>query len=273
MNSLITLISVAVLTSNLATSSISFANNFTTRFAKPAFDLNTEVNHLARIAPRLNRQVLKLALTAYQNAKNKGAVKKSVLTVIDYSLPSSKQRMWIFDVNKERLLYNTYVAHGQNSGMNTPHHFSNRSSSKETSLGTYVTRGTYMGSKGYSLNLQGLEKGFNDNAYNRRVVIHGAWYVEPDFIKKAGRAGRSWGCPSIAKTMAKPVINTIKNGSVVAYYITMQVKCKFNFSYTVSAVYLICISYVSNWIIFCNFLLESTCLISDRCNPLRVYVP
>jgi hypothetical protein len=103
--------------------------------------------------------------------------------------------------------------------MTTPHHFSNKVSSKETSLGTFVTKGTYMGSKGYSLNLQGLEKGFNDNAYNRRVVIHGAWYVEPDFIKKAGRAGRSWGCPSIAKTLAKPVINTIKGGSVVfAYY-------------------------------------------------------
>jgi hypothetical protein len=100
-----------------------------------------------------------------------------------------------------------------------PHHFSNQASSKETSLGTYVTRDTYMGSKGISLNLQGLEKGFNDNAYNRRVVMHGAWYVEPTFIKQSGRAGRSWGCPSIAKSLAKPVINTLKGGSIVfAYY-------------------------------------------------------
>jgi hypothetical protein len=92
-------------------------------------------------------------------------------------------------------------------------------SSKETSLGTYVTRDTYIGSKGYSLNLQGLEKGFNDNAYQRRVVIHGASYVEPEFIKQTGRAGRSWGCPSIAQTIAKPIINAIKGGSVVfAYY-------------------------------------------------------
>ncbi len=75
-----------------------------------------------------------------------------------------------------------------------------------------------MGSKGYSLNLKGLEKGFNDNAYNRRVVVHGAWYVEPGFIKKAGMAGRSWGCPSVAATMAKPIINTIKDGSVVFSY-------------------------------------------------------
>ena len=211
MNTILTLISIAMLTSNMTSS--------TAIFAKPAFDVNTEVQHLGQKAPQLNKKVLKLALTAYQKAAVKGAVKKPVLTVIDYSLPSSQQRMWIFDVRKEKLLYNTYVAHGQNSGMTTPSHFSNQVSSKQTSLGTYVTRDTYIGSKGYSLNLQGLEKGFNDNAYNRRVVIHGAWYVEPEFIKRAGRAGRSWGCPSIAKTLAKPVINTIKGGSVLfAYY-------------------------------------------------------
>ncbi|CEK10502.1 Uncharacterised protein [Legionella hackeliae] len=187
--------------------------------AKTGFDVNTEVKHLSQKAPQLNKRVLKLALTAYKNASDKGAVKKPVLTVIDYSLPSNKQRMWVFDVRRERLLYNTYVAHGRNSGDTVPRHFSNKPSSKESSLGTYITRNTYIGSKGYSLNLQGLEHGFNDNAFNRRVVIHGAWYVEPDFIKKSGRAGRSWGCPSIAKTLAKPVINTIKNGSVVfAYY-------------------------------------------------------
>ncbi|KTD52477.1 hypothetical protein Lrub_0109 [Legionella rubrilucens] len=182
-------------------------------------DTNIQLQHLSRKAPQLNKKVLKMALSAYKKASAKGAVKKPVLTVIDYSLPSYKQRMWIFDLRKERLLYNTYVAHGKNSGMDVPHHFSNRPSSKETSLGTYVTRDTYYGSKGLSLNLQGLERGFNDNAYSRRVVIHGAWYVEPDFIKRAGRAGRSWGCPSIAKTLARPVINTIKGGSVVfAYY-------------------------------------------------------
>ena len=188
-------------------------------FAKPAFDLNAETNQLSRKAPQLNRNVLKLALAAYKHASLRGAVKIPVLTVIDYSMPSSKQRMWIFDLYRDRLLYNTYVAHGKNSGMDVPHHFSNQNSSKETSLGTYVTRGTYMGSKGYSLNLQGLEKGFNDNAYKRRVVIHGAWYVEPSFIKQTGHAGRSWGCPSIAKTLATSVINMIKDGSVVfAYY-------------------------------------------------------
>ncbi|WP_419420571.1 murein L,D-transpeptidase catalytic domain family protein [Legionella sp. D16C41] len=186
---------------------------------KKISDINQQVQLLSQKAPELDQKVLRLALAAYQKASTKGDVKKPVLTVIDYSLPSSKQRMWIFDLKQEKLLYNTYVAHGRNSGASVPRHFSNRMSSKETSLGTYVTRGTYIGSKGLSLNLQGLEKGINDNAYNRRVVIHGAWYVEPTFIKKAGQAGRSWGCPSIAKTLAKPVINTIKDGSVVfAYY-------------------------------------------------------
>ncbi|KTD17024.1 murein L,D-transpeptidase catalytic domain family protein [Legionella jordanis] len=215
MNTIISILSAAF----LSTSAHHAPAPANTTSAKTGFDVNQEVQHLSQKAPQLNKKVLKLALTAYKKAADKGAVKKPVLTVIDYSLPSNKQRMWVFDVSKERLLYNTYVAHGRNSGGDVPRHFSNKPSSKATSLGTYITRDTYMGSKGYSLNLQGLERGFNDNAYNRRVVIHGAWYVEPDFIRKAGRAGRSWGCPSIAKTLAKPVINTIKNGSVVfAYY-------------------------------------------------------
>lgn len=215
MYNLISAISMAVISLVSPTSS----SDHSSPVVKSNSDVKTEVNHLSQKAPELNKKVLTYALTAYHKASNKGAVKKPVLTVIDYSLPSSKQRMWVFDVNKERLLYQTYVAHGQNSGMTVPNHFSNQSSSKATSLGTYVTKDTYIGHKGYSLNLQGLEKGFNDNAYNRRVVMHGAWYVEPSFIKQSGRAGRSWGCPSIAQSLAKPVINTIKGGSVIfAYY-------------------------------------------------------
>lgn len=183
-------------------------------------DINTKVQRLSYKAPQIDKKVLTLALRAYKKAHAKGAAKKPVLTVIDYSMPSHKQRLWVFDVQREKLLYNTHVAHGKNSGSNNiPRNFSNTHSSKQSSLGTYVTRDTYVGSKGYSLNLQGLERGINDNAYNRRVVMHGAWYVEPSFIRKAGRAGLSWGCPAIAASLAKPVINTIKNGSVLfAYY-------------------------------------------------------
>ncbi|TAL60590.1 MAG: murein L,D-transpeptidase catalytic domain family protein [Legionella sp.] len=210
MNTLFTLISTVILTTNLTSSIASFARS--------GNDINTQVQHLSNKAPQLNKKVLKLALTAYKNADKRGAVKKPVLTVIDYSLPSNKQRMWVFDVRKERLLYNTYVAHGKNSGNNYAKSFSNKESSKQSSLGTYITKNTYIGHKGYSLNIQGLDHGYNDNAFNRRVVIHGAWYVEPSFIKQAGRAGLSWGCPAVAATLAKPLINTIKNGSVIFAY-------------------------------------------------------
>ena len=185
-----------------------------------AFQQNQNLfQSLHHAAPDLKSSALKYALNAYEKAQNQHLVKKPVLTVIDYSLPSSKQRMWIFDVNRHKLLLNTYVAHGQNSGTNLARHFSNKPSSKASSLGTFITKNIYYGSNGVSLNLQGLEKGFNDNALSRRVVIHGAWYVEPSFIHQTGRAGRSWGCPSVAKTIANQLIHTIQGGSVVfAYY-------------------------------------------------------
>ena len=215
MNTLLNLLSAILFSTHL-----SYGTLFQTALpAKAPSNLSQQIQKLSQKAPRLNKNVLKLALVAYNKADARGQVKKPVLTVIDYSLPSSKQRMWVFDLKQEKLLYNTYVAHGKNSGNLVPRHFSNQVMSKQTSLGTYITRDTYIGSKGLSLNLKGLEKGINDNAFERRVVIHGAWYVEPSFIRQSGYAGRSWGCPSIAKTMAKPVINTLKGGSVVfAYY-------------------------------------------------------
>lgn len=209
MNSILTLLLITLL-------SINFSIN--SGYAGTVPQVNQEVKTLSKKAPELNPKVLQMALKAYNKALDKGVVHKPILTVIDYSQPSFKQRMWIFDLEAHKLLYNTYVAHGRNSGATTPKHFSNRNSSKESSLGTYVTRETYNGSKGISLNLQGLEKGFNDNAYTRRVVMHGAWYVEPNFIKNAGHAGRSWGCPSIAQSIARPVINLLKGGSVIFAY-------------------------------------------------------
>ncbi|MDG2403109.1 MAG: murein L,D-transpeptidase catalytic domain family protein, partial [Amylibacter sp.] len=118
-----------------------------------------------------------------------------------------------------QVLYNTYVAHGKNSGDLYATHFSNTPESRESSLGAYVTQNSYIGGKGLALNLKGLESGYNNNAFSRRVVIHGAWYVQPEFIQSHGRAGRSWGCPAVSTTIAKPIINTIKDGSMVfAYY-------------------------------------------------------
>lgn len=179
-----------------------------------------QTNNLHLSAPKLNVQVLRLALKAYSKVEKEGLVKNPTLTVIDYSLPSNKQRMWVFNMRNQRLLYKTYVAHGKNSGQGADaKQFSNTKDSKKSSLGTYITQDTYIGHKGYSLNLQGLDKGFNNNAHDRRIVVHGAWYVDQQFINKQGRAGSSWGCPAIPEPMTKPIINTIKNGSVVfAYY-------------------------------------------------------
>ena len=173
---------------------------------------------LHQAAPNLNSKIIKLALHAYHQAEKDGQIKKHRLTVIDYSQPSFKERLWVFDVDKKRLMFNTHVAHGKNSGNVYANHFSNQNSSKTSSIGTFVTASSYFGSKGYSLNLQGLEQGFNNNAYNRRIVIHGAWYMEQPFIKQAGRAGRSWGCPAVSTKLAKPIIDTIKDGSLIFAY-------------------------------------------------------
>lgn len=178
-----------------------------------------EMAKLRPEAPKIKSEVLKLALTAYSNAREEGLIKKEYLTVIDYSLPSSKQRMWVFDIAKDKLLYHTLVSHGKNSGNLYATKFSNKSNSKQSSLGAYITKDTYYGGKGLSLNLKGIDKGVNDHAYSRRIVIHGAWYASKNFVKKTGYLGRSWGCPALPKPVAKKVIPTIKKGSMVfAYY-------------------------------------------------------
>lgn len=178
-----------------------------------------ELQILKQAAPKLKSEILRLALTAFSHAERLGLVHKSILTVIDYSTASSQERLWVFDLEKDQLLYETLVAHGRNSGNLYPTHFSNQGQSLQSSLGTYITANTYIGSNGYSLNLQGLEHGYNDNALSRRVVMHGAWYVSDDFVKSHGQVGRSWGCPAVKPVLAKPIINTIKDGSVLfAYY-------------------------------------------------------
>ena len=175
-------------------------------------------SQLHTVAPFLNPVTLKDALHAYQVANNEHLVKNQRLTVVDYSLPSNQKRMWVFDMNTDKLLFKTYVAHGQNSGLTDAKKFSNSDSSKESCLGTFVTMGTYCGHHGQSLNIQGLEKGYNDHAYSRRIVVHSAAYVAPDYIKSNGRAGRSWGCLAVGPQIAQQIIQTIKGGSVIFSY-------------------------------------------------------
>ncbi len=143
----------------------------------------------------------------------------NILTIVDYSLPASEKRLWVFDLQDNKLLYHTYVSHGIKSGALASTNFSNKYDSKTSSIGVYRTQKTYYGRDGLSLRLDGLDNGFNSNASNRSIVMHGGWYVEEKFIKKYGRSGRSWGCPAVPLDLAKPIINTIKDNSLlVAYY-------------------------------------------------------
>lgn len=174
---------------------------------------------LAALAPTLDREVLRLALAARDNAVREGkAGRDHLLTVIDYSRPSTEKRLWVFDTRAEQLLFHELVAHGKNTGDNYATRFSNRDGSLQTSLGTFVTADTYQGGNGYSLRMRGLDAGYNDNAMSRYIVIHGAPYVSDAFARKQGRIGRSWGCPALSQEAAPKVIDTIKGGSVVFSY-------------------------------------------------------
>lgn len=166
----------------------------------------------------INPKVLAMALKAHQKAQSMGVAKKSILTIIDYSLPSTKPRLWVMDVAKNKVMYHTLVAHGKNTGDNIAKHFSDRPGSLQSSLGVFVTGNTYSGKHGTSLVLHGLEKGFNGNAARRSIVIHEAHYVSQSFANSRGRLGRSWGCPALGTSVAKPIMSTIKGGSVVFVY-------------------------------------------------------
>jgi len=174
-----------------------------------------ETDHTLNVNPK----VWTLALKAYNKALSRGYVKQKVLTIIDYSLPSSVKRMWVVDVNSNKVLYHTLVAHGKHTGSLFAKYFSDKVGSRASSIGTFLTENTYFGSKGYSLRLKGLEPGFNEKAHERAIVVHGAWYATHDFAKNHGRLGLSWGCPAVAPQLAGPIINQIKNGSLIfAYY-------------------------------------------------------
>lgn len=159
---------------------------------------------------------LDLALDGYEKLENE--LNKEVLTVIDFTLPSTEKRMWIIDLATQKILLNTVVSHGRNSGNLMAEKFSNRPESYQSSLGFYKTAETYHGKHGYSLRLDGLEKGFNDQARNRAIVIHGADYAREEVAKMSGRLGRSLGCPAVPTELSDEVIDLIKDGSLLFIY-------------------------------------------------------
>lgn len=163
--------------------------------------------------------VFRNGVLGYINLRNKDVLKKpDIITIIDYSLSSVQKRLWVIDLKNSKVLWNTLVAHGKNTGDNYARDFSNVSESLKSSLGFFVTGNIYDGRNGMSLILKGLEKGFNDNALARAIVMHGASYVSGSFIEKYGRLGRSWGCPSIPEEVKEAMINTIANGSCLFIY-------------------------------------------------------
>lgn len=167
----------------------------------------------------LNAAVIDKVLKTLKCANEYKVNHNSILTIIDYSLPSNEKRLWVFDLKEKKLLFNTYVSHGIKSGTLLSKSFSNKFNSKSSSIGVYKTDKTYYGRHGLSLQLDGLESGFNDNASSRSVVMHGGWYVDENFILKYGRAGRSWGCPALPENLSSAIINTIKGDSLfVVYY-------------------------------------------------------
>lgn len=169
-------------------------------------------------AKKLDFDVFKKAYTGYMNLRNDGQTDKDILSVVDFSQPSTAHRLWVIDLQAKKLLINDYVAHGQGSGDLYATDFSNTTNSHQSSLGFYVTDQTYHGKHGLSLRLRGMDQGYNHSAMSRAVVVHGARYVSDDFVAGQKRLGRSWGCPAVSNELAPTFINTIKEGTVLFVY-------------------------------------------------------
>lgn len=155
------------------------------------------------------------AYYGYINLYNEGMLnaQKRMLTICDFTLSANEKRMWVIDLEKKKVVLNTYVSHGQASGKEYAQVFSNKSGSHKSSIGFYVTAETYSGKHGYSLRLFGMDKGFNSAAYNRDIVVHGASYVSTSFINSNKCLGRSWGCPAVSNELSEQLINTIKDNT------------------------------------------------------------
>ena len=174
--------------------------------------------HSETISEMPELEIFTKALQGFYALKEKGLVQKDLLTLIDFSLSSNTKRLWVIDLSTNTVLFHSLVAHGRNTGDEFASHFSNKAESFESSLGFYATGEIYKGKHGQSLKLDGLEKGINDNARNRGVVMHAADYVSEAFVRDHKRLGRSQGCPALPVELTSEIINTIKNKSCLFIY-------------------------------------------------------
>ncbi len=187
-----------------------------TAFARPA---NINEKLILKNIPNLDPTTLKYAVKGYKWATRHTQVNRpDTLTIIDFSKPSSQKRLWVINLKTSKLLLNTFTTHGSKSGALMAKSFSNKVDTDKTSLGVYKTLHAYTGQHGYSLRIQGLEKGINDNALKRNVVIHPAWYATPKFVKQHHLTGRSWGCFALDPAISSKVINHVKDGSIIFAY-------------------------------------------------------
>lgn len=168
----------------------------------------------------LNSKVLKSALNAYAWAYEHGKLgsNKNILTVVDFSLSSSEKRMWVIDLSKDKILMNLYTTQGDSSS------FSNKPGTKASCLGLFTTADIYYGRNGKSMRINGLEKGINDKALSRAIVVHGAWYAAPNFVSEYHRTGRSWGCFAVDPAKINKLYKNIQGGSALFAYAKSEEK-------------------------------------------------
>ena len=167
----------------------------------------------------LSEEAFDYAIRGFDYLNNANLLaKKTIISIVDFSKSSTQKRLFVLDITTGQILFNSLVAHGRNSGNEYATRFSNSPESHQSSLGFYITMGTYNGSNGYSLRLKGCEKGINDKAYERAIVIHGADYVSNRFVTNMGEAGRSYGCPALPTDLNKKIIDVIKEGSCLFIY-------------------------------------------------------
>ena len=163
--------------------------------------------------------ILQTALFGYELLNEERTINRpEVITIIDFSLPSNRERLWVLDLVEAKVLYHCFVSHGRNSGEIMAENFSNKPGSYASSPGFFTTGETYFGKHGFSLRLNGIETGINDKARERAIVIHGADYVSDEFIDKNGRLGRSLGCPAVPEELSREIIETIKDGTCLFVY-------------------------------------------------------
>ena len=176
-------------------------------------------NEMGLASLGLPRMAFSMAMKGFSKLRDKGLIgADSILTIIDFSKSSKKKRLYVIDLKNEDMVFNTVVAHGKKSGSEFARSFSNKPSSNKSSLGFYITRGTYSGGNGYSLKLYGAERGFNDKALARAIVMHGADYANEETIGKKGILGRSYGCPAVPQKYTREIIDTIKEGNCLFVY-------------------------------------------------------